>query len=728
MPVVTETTDAAAATATTYSMAVGDYFFGTLGTTQDSDWIRVDLVAGQTYTFGLVGVGALTDNLDDSYLRLRNGAGTLISEDDDSGPGRNSSVTFTASSTGSYYLDVQSWNNSKAGDYGLSVVAGSRASYDVTMGAGVLLRPDVSWAATPGTPATVTWGIRATGPAPGGAAYDGQGNIVPFEALTAAQIVAAREVMSMFEGVSGLTLTQVNPGGTTDNATMLFGAYTSTIDGSGAFAYYPGSTSFSANAGDVWLNNNSISQTSLPRGESFSYFALLHELGHTVGLAHPGDYNAAPGVSITYANSAQFIEDSHQYTVMSYFDESNTTSSFSSYPDTLLLYDIYALQQLYGANYSFQAGNTTYGFNATVGGAYDFTTNSNPFLSIWDGSGTDTLDLSGYTMAQRVDLRAGMFSDIGGYVGNLSIAIGAVIENAIGGSGADRLTGNAAANVLDGGPGADTLDGGLGADTLDGGGGIDMVSYATATGRIGARLDGGVNWGKATGDVFQNIEGLIGGDFDDTLIGSNAADLLQGGGGDDNIVALWGNDTLAGGAGADTLNGGGGADTITYAAATGRIGARLDGGVNWGGATGDVIQNAETLVGGIFDDTLIGSNGGNLLLGALGNDKIYGLGGNDTIAGGAGDDTLYGYGGADVFVYDNGFGTDIIADFEATNDQEKINLAGVSSITDWADLSNPVNGHMLQIGADVVINDLAGNTITLTGVSLEQLHEVDFIF
>src|SRR6185503_11104660 len=114
--------------------------------------------------------------------------------------------------------------------------------------------------------------------------------------------------------------------------------------------------------------------------------------------------------------------------VMGYFDESNTTTSFGSYPDTLMLYDIYALQQIYGANLATRSGNTVYGFNSTAGGVYDFTINTDPALCIWDGGGIDTLDCSGYSNSQIISLVAGTFSNIGGFSGNVSIAIGAVIE------------------------------------------------------------------------------------------------------------------------------------------------------------------------------------------------------------------------------------------------------------------------------------------------------------
>ena len=147
-----------------------------------------------------------------------------------------------------------------------------------------------------------------------------------FSHATTAQMTTVTQILQMYSEVCSLTFTQVSPGGFTNNATILVSDY-SANDGAGAYAYYPGSaasqTGHTAVAGDLWLNT-SVSTSSLPTG-SYSYFAIMHELGHAMGLSHPGKYNAALGVSITYDNSAQFTQDTQQYTVMSYFDESNTT-------------------------------------------------------------------------------------------------------------------------------------------------------------------------------------------------------------------------------------------------------------------------------------------------------------------------------------------------------------------------------------------------------------------
>lgn len=468
MPSTAETSDAPASTATSYDLGLNRTLTGTVAFSGDHDWYRINLTAGETYSFALVGTGTSATHLHDPYLRLRNAAGTEIASSDDDGPGLNSGLTFTATTSGSYYLDAAAFST-ETGGYSLSAVAGSRAGYDVDMAAGALTRSDLSWS-SPGTAASLTWAARNSF----AASTDASGTAAPFSQLSAAQTAAVATGLQLFAEVAGLTFTQVNPGGTSDAATMLFSNYFSTTDGAGAYAQFPGSTASTAAAGDVRLNTNSISTTDLPQG-NYSFFALIHEIGHALGLSHPGDYNAAPGQSIVYDTDAQFLSDSRQYTVMSYFEETNTGAGFAGYAETLMLYDITALQQLYGANMATRSGDTVYGFNATAGGVYDFTDNPDPALCIWDGGGADTLDLSGFGDTQVISLLEGSFSDIGGYSGNVSIAYGAVIENAIGGSGRDRIIGTETANALSGGGGKDSLLGDRGGDTLSGGGGRDIL-------------------------------------------------------------------------------------------------------------------------------------------------------------------------------------------------------------------------------------------------------------
>ena len=64
--------------------------------------------------------------------------------------------------------------------------------------------------------------------------------------------------------------------------------------------------------GDLWINDTYVSETVITLG-SYDNYVFLHELGHAMGLAHPGDYNASSGVSLAYKNSAQFKQDSGQF-------------------------------------------------------------------------------------------------------------------------------------------------------------------------------------------------------------------------------------------------------------------------------------------------------------------------------------------------------------------------------------------------------------------------------
>jgi serralysin len=479
-------------------LGVGQTARGTLATGADHDWYQVSLVAGQTYTFAMTGTG--TNNVVNPFLRLYASDGSTVLASNDNGlQGQNSIFTFTAASSGTYYLDAGSASNAYAGQYGVSFTAGTRASFDAEMGAGVI-DTDLSWGSTPGGAATVTYAFSQTYHSP----TDAQGQAAPFSAFSSTQIAATEQVLAHISELANITFNRVNPAGYSESATMLFTNYSSSTDGAGGFASYPFSTASTSTSGDVRINTVYNSTSALPTG-SYSYHVLLHEIGHAIGLSHPGVYNAAPGVSITYSNNAQFTQDTHQYSVMSYFDESNTTSSYGGFTDGMMLLDIYALQQIYGANTSTRSGNTTYGFNSNAGGIYNFATNTSPALSIWDGGGTDTLDLSGFSNTQTIDIREGRFSNVGGFTGNVSIALGAVIENAVGGSGNDTIQGNDAANTLTGNTGNDTIYGGGGGDVLIGGSGVDR---------------------------------LFGEDGDDTIFYDASDDLanVQGGNGTDTLV------------------------------------------------------------------------------------------------------------------------------------------------------------------------------------------------
>jgi serralysin len=511
---------------------------------------------------------------------------------------------------------------------------------------------------TPGTPLdTLTFGFFETkadvdpahfwiaGNAPGVSRADG------FSTFDAAQRDAARQAMATWDEILAVQFKETSSAQADIN---FMNTTTGPIQAS-AFLPYDYGADFARVAGDVAVNPNQVSNHQFDEGQ-YGLTTLIHELGHSLGLEHPGNYNFGPGFSATYVNGAEYYQDSNQYSIMSYWGGRETGAANVNWNNLTFVYastpgvhDILAAQRIYGADTTTRSGNDTYGFNTSLSTAgrnddsYDFVKTPLPIITIWDTGGIDTLDLSGnstidlnpgqfssaggsgvvplaelkargvlpasYTQAQYDALRAAYNSPDGLLHDNISIAYGVTIENAVGGAGNDTITGNAVANVLDGGAGNDVLMGGAGKDTLKGGAGFDNASWANATAGVKVSVGNNFSGDSGEGDKFTSIEKIEGSNFGDELKGGNSADTLFG---------LGGNDQISGGNSADTLDGGAGNDFI-------------EGG-----------NDNDSLSGGDGVDTLDGGNG------------------NDLLDGGAGNDSLKGGNGADTYVFDANSGTDTI--------------------------------------------------------------------
>jgi serralysin len=523
-----------------------------------------------------------------------------------------------------------------------------------------------------------------------------------FQAFNATQQAVVRTALGMYASVANLEFVE-----TTETATQQGDLRFAMSDlPSTAWSYYPWP---SAEGGDAWFNNSTGWYDDPVKG-NYAYLTFIHEIGHSLGLKHPheieGSFGAMPKA-----------HDSLEYTVMSYrsYVGGSTTSGYVNgdwdYPQSLMMDDIRAVQEMYGANYATNSDDTTYSWSATTGEMFiDAVGQGAPganriFLTVWDGGGIDTYNFSNYTTNLKVDLQPGAWTTtsttqlahIDYYGSNTRLATGnianallyegnpaSLIENAVGGSGSDSITGNNTANalsglagndtlkgllgadILDGGEGNDLLDGGAGADQLIGGLGLDTAVYATAVYVDLVTLT--ANRSDAFGDSFSSIENLTGSAFADTLFADGVANVLDGGAGNDwldgragsdKLYGRDGNDVVTGGSGSDLLDGGAGTDTASYSTAIAGVVADLKTATNnTGDASGDTYVAIENLTGSAHSDNLRGNDSANVINGGGGNDFVYGRGGNDQLYTSDGADKLYGEAGNDRL--DAGIGNDLL--------------------------------------------------------------------
>ena len=94
-------------------------------TSGDKDWFSINLTAGHAYDFSLSGLaGGVAGGLADPLLELRNDHGVLLTQDNDSGPGADALIHFTAASSGLYYLIASSNTPNSPGNYNILAANG----------------------------------------------------------------------------------------------------------------------------------------------------------------------------------------------------------------------------------------------------------------------------------------------------------------------------------------------------------------------------------------------------------------------------------------------------------------------------------------------------------------------------------------------------------------------------------------------------------------------------
>ena len=119
--------DCAGDTTTTCSVAPGSSATGDLDHPQDEDYFRLSATSGVTYQIDAEGSETSMGTLADPYVILRDASDMGLASDDDGGDGLNASLTWTADSTTTVYVDIRARGDA-GGTYTLTVSANTPAT------------------------------------------------------------------------------------------------------------------------------------------------------------------------------------------------------------------------------------------------------------------------------------------------------------------------------------------------------------------------------------------------------------------------------------------------------------------------------------------------------------------------------------------------------------------------------------------------------------------------
>ena len=313
------------------------------------------------------------------------------------------------------------------------------------------------WSGKPGSPASLTYSFMLEPPS-----YGGLEAGASFESPKTNYQNAVRSILGELSQQTGLRFEEV-PDSSASYGQLRFGA--SQQSQTKGYAFIPGQANKEL-AGDVWLD---IETTQLLQPGQEGWAALLHEIGHALGLDHPlAESNSVSGRPMLVSKW------NHQgFTVMS-----ETVGPSGLWPQWFGALDLQALQYLYG-NVSNTSGTKAQlvALNDVVGGA--------AMTVVLQGEGENVLDASKTSVGALLDLRPGYVSSVGVNtqgvaLGNLTLDFNSKVTQAVGSPYDDVFIGNNLDNIFWTGLGNDQIDGREGKDTVVIPGSIQQYSVTAA--------------------------------------------------------------------------------------------------------------------------------------------------------------------------------------------------------------------------------------------------------
>ncbi len=258
---------------------------------------------------------------------------------------------------------------------------------------------------------------------------------------------AVREAMALASSFTNLSFTEVQ-----DSAQNLgqirWGV--SQQSSSKGYTWLPQAANLDGQAGDIFMDEESM--LFLQAGGQ-GLEAMLHELGHALGLRHP--VNSASNDQWAQVAAERF--NTAQLTVMAQpkYSEALARADFG-------VLDIAALRYLYGVK-EVNTSSTVYKLKDSDGQS---------LTTIVDDGGIDTVDCTALSTGVSLNLVDGKLWDVGltrdgsQATNNLGTAIGTLLESAIGTAYDDVLIGNALNNQFTPDKGNDWVEGADGLDTV----------------------------------------------------------------------------------------------------------------------------------------------------------------------------------------------------------------------------------------------------------------------